>query len=139
GQVHHGVGAPSGGPTHFLDLFFDRRGDGAVADVGVDFDEEIAADDHRLGFGMVDVSRDDGAAAGDFGADEFGGDLFGNCGAKAVAGMSESEVVAGAISCSGALWASTFSISTARGRRYRRKCERSATEILADRDEFHFR
>ncbi len=52
-----------------------RAGDGAVADVGVDFDEEIAADDHRLELGMVDVGGDDGAAAGDFGADEFGGDF----------------------------------------------------------------
>ena len=40
--------------------------DGAVADVGVDFHQEIAADDHRLEFGMIDVGRNDGAAAGDF-------------------------------------------------------------------------
>ena len=77
GEVHDGVGAPLGGPTHFLDFFLDGAGDGAVADVGVDFDEEIAADDHRLELGMVDVGGDDGAAAGDFGADELGGDFGG--------------------------------------------------------------
>ena len=40
----------------------DRR----VADVGVDLHEEVAADDHRLELGMVDVGRDDRAAARDF-------------------------------------------------------------------------
>ena len=75
GQVHDGVRAPLGGPAHFLDFLLDARRDGGVADVGVDFHEEIAADDHRLGFGMIDVGRDDGAARGDFGADEFGRDL----------------------------------------------------------------
>src|SRR5256885_12998497 len=64
GKIHHGVGAPFGGPTHFLDFFFDGRGDGAVADVGVDLYQEIAADDHRLGFGVVDVGGGVGAGAG---------------------------------------------------------------------------
>jgi hypothetical protein len=55
GEVHDGVRAPLGGPAHFLDFLLDARGDGAVADVGVDLDEEVAADDHRLEFGVVDV------------------------------------------------------------------------------------
>ena len=42
-----------------------------VADVGVDLGQEIAADDHRLEFAVVDVAGDDGAAARDFGAHEF--------------------------------------------------------------------
>ena len=42
----------------------------------------IAADDHRLELGMVDVGRDDGAAAGDFATDEFGGDFARDGGAK---------------------------------------------------------
>ena len=71
GEVHHGVGAPLGGPAHFFDFLLDARGDGAVADVGVDLHEEIAADDHRLAFRVVDVERDDGAAGGDFAADEL--------------------------------------------------------------------
>ena len=75
GEVHDGVGTPLGGPAHLFDLFLDAGGDGAVADVGVDFDEEVPADDHRLELGVVDVCGDDGAAGGDFAADELGGDF----------------------------------------------------------------
>ena len=78
GEVHDGVRAPLGGPAHFLDFLFDARCEGAVADVGVDFDEEIAADNHRLGFRMVDVGRDDGATRRHLGADEFGSYFGGN-------------------------------------------------------------
>ena len=70
-EVHHRVGAPADRPHHFLDFFLDRGGDGGVADIGVDLHQEIAADDHRLEFGVVDVGRDDGAAARDFAAHEF--------------------------------------------------------------------
>src|SRR5207248_8338606 len=65
------VGAPFRGPTHLLDFFFNRRRDGAVANVGVDFYQEIAADDHRLGFRVIDVRRDDGPPARDFVAHIF--------------------------------------------------------------------
>src|SRR2546423_717509 len=75
GEVHHGVSAPFGGPTHFFDFFFDGGSDGAVPDVGVDLYEEIAADDHRLGFGMIDVGRDDGAATRYFTANKLGSDF----------------------------------------------------------------
>src|SRR5690606_29673988 len=85
GEVHEGVAAPLDGPTHFLDLLVDGGGDGGVADVGVDFNQEVAADDHRLELGVVDVGGDDGAAAGDFGADKLGGDLLGDGGAEGLA------------------------------------------------------
>ncbi len=78
GEVHHGVGAPFCGPAHFFHLLLDARRDGGVADVRVDLHQEIAADDHRLGFGMVDVRRDDGAPAGNFVADKFRGDEIGD-------------------------------------------------------------
>ena len=78
GQVHDGVRAPLGGPAHFLDLLLDARRDGAVADVGVDLHEEIAADNHRLGFGMIYVGRDDGAAGSDFRPDKLRCNLFRN-------------------------------------------------------------
>jgi hypothetical protein len=55
GEVHDGVRAPLGGPAHLLDFLLDAGGDGAVADVGVDLHEEVAADDHRLELGVVDV------------------------------------------------------------------------------------
>src|SRR5690606_21595264 len=80
-EVHHGVGAPADRPDHLVDLAGDVAGDGGVADVGVDLDQEVAADRHRLGFGVVDVGGDDRAAAGDFVADGFGGDVVGDGGA----------------------------------------------------------
>src|SRR5207253_8808858 len=79
-QIHHGVGAPLRRPTHLLDFFLDRRRDGAVADVGVDLHQEIAADDHRLAFRMIDVRRDNGAPPRDFGPDEFRGYRIADCG-----------------------------------------------------------
>ena len=42
-----------------------------VADIGVDLGEEVAADDHRLGFGVVDIGGDDGPAARHFAAHEL--------------------------------------------------------------------
>ena len=72
GEVHHRVATPAGGPDHLLHLFVDRGADGRVADVGVDLHQEVAADDHRLGFGVVDVGRDDGAPAGDLVAHRLG-------------------------------------------------------------------
>src|SRR5690606_14928052 len=84
-EVHDGVGAPADRPDHLVDLAGDVAGDGGVADVGVDLDEEVAADRHRLGFGVVDVARDDRAAAGDLVADELGGDVVGDGGAPILA------------------------------------------------------
>jgi len=66
GKIHHGVGAPSDRPHHLVDLFLHRRCHRGVADIGVDLGQEVAADDHRLEFAMVDVGRNDGAAARDF-------------------------------------------------------------------------
>ncbi len=71
-EVHHRVGAPERRPAELVDFLLDRRGDGGVADVGVDLHQEVAADDHRLQFGVIDVGRDDGAAARDLVAHEFG-------------------------------------------------------------------
>ena len=62
-----------------------RGGDGGVADVGVDLHQEVAADDDRLEFRVVDVGGNDGAAGGDLGADEFRRDEVGDCGAEILA------------------------------------------------------
>ena len=75
-QVHDRVGAPARRPYHLLDLLGDRGGDDRVADIGVDLDDEIAADDHRLGFRVVDVIGDDRAAARDLVAHEFRRHIF---------------------------------------------------------------
>ncbi len=82
-EVHHRVGAPADRPDHLVDLLGDRRGDRRIADVGVDLHQEVAADDHRLDLRMVDVGRDDGAAAGDLVAHELRGDHIGDRGAEA--------------------------------------------------------
>src|SRR5438067_3556172 len=86
-QVHDRVGAPARCPHHLLDLLGDTRGDDRIADIGVDLHQEIAADDHRLGFRMVDVVRDDRAAAGDLVADEFRRHLIRDAGAERLAGI----------------------------------------------------
>ena len=78
GQIHHRVAAPADRPGHFLDFFLNAGGQRRVADIGVDFDQEVAADDHRLNFRMVDVHRDNGAAAGHFITNEFRRDDFRN-------------------------------------------------------------
>src|SRR5262249_48630524 len=55
-----------------------RGGDDRVADIGVDLHEEIAADDHRLGFRMVDVVWDDRAAPRDLFANKLWGHAVGD-------------------------------------------------------------
>src|SRR5262245_54917782 len=72
GEIHHRVAAPFYGPTHLLDLFFDRRGDGGVADICVDLYKEVPTDDHRLRFRMIYVRRYDRAPARHFAANELG-------------------------------------------------------------------
>ena len=91
GQIHDGVGAPADAPGHFFDFFANAGSHRAIADIAVDLHQEVAADDHRLGFRVVDIGRDDGAATGDFVADEFRGDFFRNAGAKALAGVLAGE------------------------------------------------
>ena len=71
GEVHDRVRAPLRGPLEFVDLLGDGAGHGGVADVGVDFHQERLADDHRLGFGVVDVAGDDGPARCHLGADQL--------------------------------------------------------------------
>ncbi len=77
GEVHDGVGTPVACPDGFFYFFADGGGYGGCTDVGVDFDAEVASDDHGFGFGVVDVGRDNCSAASDFLPDEFGCDFFG--------------------------------------------------------------
>src|SRR5699024_4330277 len=64
GQVHHGVRTPTGGPAQLVHLLSDGAGDRGVADIGVDLGEELVTNDHRFGFRVVDVVRDDRPAGG---------------------------------------------------------------------------
>ena len=84
-EIHHVVGAPTDRPHQLFHFFFNARRDGRVADIGVDLDEEVAANRHRLHLGVVDVGRDDGAAPGHFVAHEFGRDDARDAGAHGVA------------------------------------------------------
>src|SRR3989449_508076 len=96
GEVHDRIRAPTRGPDHLLYLLLDRGGDGGVTDVGVDLHQEVTSDDHRLDFRMVDVRRDDRAAAGDLVADELRRDLVRDAGAPRGSGMLAREAAAAA-------------------------------------------
>ena len=84
-EVHHRIGAPADRPHHLLDLLCDAGADRGIADVGVDLDKEVAADRHRLEFDVIDVGRNDRAAARDFAPHEFRRDEFWDLGAEALA------------------------------------------------------
>ncbi len=80
-EIHHGIGAPASRPDHLLDFFFDGGGDGRIANVGIDFHQEVSADDHRLAFRVVDVRGNDRPPACDLIAHELWCDHPGNAGA----------------------------------------------------------
>ena len=71
-QIHHRVGAPERRPAELVHFLLDRRRHGGIADVRVDLDGEVPADDHRLELGVVDVGRDDRAPARDLRPHELG-------------------------------------------------------------------
>ena len=78
GQVHYRIAAPADRPHHLVDFVGHRGCDSRIADVGVDLDEEIAPDDHRLRFWVVDIGRNNGPPPGDLVTDEFRCDEIGN-------------------------------------------------------------
>ena len=75
GKVHNRVAAPLAAPHRLFHLFFNARGGGGVADIGIDLDEEVAADNHRLGFGVVDVGGNNGTPLCHLLAHKFGRDM----------------------------------------------------------------
>mmetsp|Transcript_104637 Transcript_104637/g.293242 ORF Transcript_104637/g.293242 Transcript_104637/m.293242 type:complete len:275 (+) Transcript_104637:1065-1889(+) len=76
GQVHESVGTPKSTPLELLHFLFNRRGDGRVADVGVDLDLEHPPDDLRLKLLVILVGANNSTPTSDFGTDEFGFDTF---------------------------------------------------------------
>ena len=84
-QIHHRVRAPADGPDQLFYLFLNAGCDSGVANVGVDLDQEVAANGHGLQLGVVDVGRDDRAAACHFAAHKLRRHDLGDAGAKAVA------------------------------------------------------
>ena len=117
-EIHHRIGAPGDAPSHLFDFIFNRAGDSAVTDVGIDLDQKIPADDHRLGFRMIDVRRNNRAPSRNLVADELWSDVFRNGGAEGFARMLEADV--GAVIAGG--WIVLF-----------------ASKILANGDELHLR
>ena len=70
-KIHHGVGAPLGGPFHFFHFLIDRRCHGRIPDIGIDLHEEVSANNHRLILWVVDIAWNDGPPRCDFIADEL--------------------------------------------------------------------
>ncbi|MPM54526.1 hypothetical protein SDC9_101304 [bioreactor metagenome] len=125
GQVHHRVAAPADRPGHLLDFFLNGGTERRVADVGVDLGQEVAADDHRLAFRVVDVVRDDGAAARHFAAHEFRRNLCRDAGAKVLARMLAGQKFG--------------HLLAGRAGGFQRFDIGGAIEVLADRHVLHFR
>ena len=71
GQVHDRVRTPLGGPLQLGDFLGDGAGHRRIADIRIDFHQEGLADDHRLGFRVVYVRRDDGPAGRKLAAHQF--------------------------------------------------------------------
>ena len=56
-KIHQCISSPLTAPDRLLDFLFDCRSRRRITDIGVDLDEEFRADNHRFGFGMVDIGR----------------------------------------------------------------------------------
>src|SRR5205823_6702105 len=97
----------------------------AVADIGVDLDQEIAPDNHRLAFRMIDVCRDNRATARNFVADELGRDLARDMRAERFADVLLAKIV------------SVVAVIVDRGAGIIDPGYSAA--VFADRDELHFR
>ena len=74
-EIHQRVSAPFTTPYSLLDLLVDTGGKSGVADIGIDLYQELLTDNHRLGFRVIDIRRDDRATGGDFLADELRRDI----------------------------------------------------------------
>jgi hypothetical protein len=71
GEIHHGIGAVLHRVAEFFQLAFDIGGHGRVADIRVDLALRRDADGHRLEIRVVDIGRNDHAAARYFIAHQF--------------------------------------------------------------------
>ena len=71
GKIHDGVGAVLHRIVQLLHLFVDVRRGGRISDVGVDLATGRHADAHGLQIGVVDIGRNDHAAARHLRSDQF--------------------------------------------------------------------
>ena len=70
-KVHDRVGAPRIAHTIFSTSSGNAGAHRRIADVGVDLDEKISADRHRLEFEVVDVGRNDRPPSGDLAREQI--------------------------------------------------------------------
>lgn len=62
GKVHQRVASPFATPYAFFHFLVDAGSGGRVADVGIDFHQEVSPDNHRLRLRMIDVGGQHGAS-----------------------------------------------------------------------------
>ena len=74
-QVHQCVASPPTAPHGLVHLLVYAAGGGRIADVRIDFHQEVPPDNHRFALGMVDVCGQHGAAFGNLLPHKFGGDV----------------------------------------------------------------
>ena len=74
-EVHQRVASPFAAPQAFVHFLFNAGGRGRIADIRIDFHQEVTSDNHRFRFRMVDIGRQYGASGCNFVAYEFGRDI----------------------------------------------------------------
>ena len=87
GEVHDSVCAEVDGGVQLAELFVDVRGEGGVADVGVDLAERGDADGHGLELGVVDVRGDDHACPWRSRSERVRREIFSLCATKAISSV----------------------------------------------------
>ncbi|MNI42526.1 hypothetical protein D3C85_1365760 [compost metagenome] len=84
-QIHNRVSAPSTGPNGFFYLFFNGRSNCRVANISIDFHQEIPPNNHRFQFGVINVTWNYRTACSHLCPYKFGGNvIFWGIGTKAV-------------------------------------------------------
>ena len=63
GEIHQRVAAPFARPYRLIHFLLDAGGGGRVADVGIDFHQEVASDNHRLALRVIDVGWQNGTSS----------------------------------------------------------------------------
>ena len=74
-EVHQGIATPVAAPHRFFHLLGYTRRESRVADIRIELHQEVAAYNHRLGLGVVDVGRDNSPALGHLAAHKLGGNV----------------------------------------------------------------
>ena len=87
GQIHDSIGTPVRGPGQFLHLFLNGGRQRGIADVGIDLYQEVAPDNHRLNFRVIDIRGNDRTPTRHLGTNKFRRDFLRQGGAERLATM----------------------------------------------------